>query len=123
MREIELSFHSQSSEETKYDPVGEFWLTFGSPPQYKLTRCTGDINFPTDLPSERDKVLTISLTRNSGEIRVVVHCNNKEVVNVVLSDIVCTKFDQWNTYWSRDVEKMRFDFQDTASDFYRAGKH
>ena len=106
-----------------YYPVGEFWLTFGSPPQYTLTRCSGDINFPTDLPSERDKVWKISLTRNLGEIRVVVHCNNKEVVNVVLSDTVCTKFDQWNTHWSRDVEKMMFDFKDTASDFYRAGKH
>ena len=106
-----------------YNSVGELWLTFGSPPQYTLTRCTGDINFPIDLPSETDKVWTISLTRNSGEIRVVVHCNNKEVVNVVLSDTVCTSFDQWNTYWSRDVEVMWFASQDTASDYYRAGKH
>ena len=101
--------------------IAEFRLTFRSPPQYTLTKCTGETNFPTNLPSEMDKVWTISLTRNSGEIRVIVNCNDKEVLNVVLSDTTCS-YSDWNTYWKKEVKKIKFDSTDTASDFYKAGE-
>ena len=103
--------------------AGMVALKFNSPEQYHLRYCRRHSNFPTDLPSETDKVWTISLFRTSSEIRVVINCNNKEVLNVVLSDTVCTNFDRWNTYWSRDVEQIAFEDYVKASDYYRPGKH
>ena len=102
--------------------AGDVYLYFTSPPQYQLTFCTSPTNFPTDLPSKTEKVWTITLSRVSGEIRVVIHCNDKEVLKVVLSDTTCSD-SRWSNYWSRDVEKISFaSYYDTASDFYRPGK-
>ena len=53
---------------------------------------------------------------------MVIYCNNKEVLNVVMSDATCT-VSTWSTYWGKDVEKMKFDSSlDSASDYYRAGE-
>ena len=102
--------------------AGGLILSFLSPPRFKLGFCsTSWTNFPTALPSETDKVWTI--TRSSGtDPSVVIHCNNKEVLNVVMSDVTCT-VSTWSTYWSRDVQEIKFDSSlDTASDYYRAGE-
>ena len=104
------------------DSAGGFFLYFTSPPQYGLDYCsTSWTNFPTALPTETDKIWTITLTRTSGTVRVIIHCNNKEVLNVVLSDTTCS-YSSWSTDWSRDVESILFHSYDTASDFYRPGK-
>ena len=105
-------------------PAGLVSLYFRSSPQYNFGYCSSSqTNFPTDLPSETDKVWTISLKRTPVEIRVLVNCNNEEVLNVVLSETECSESD-WNTYWSRDVEKIMFTSKyDTASDYYRPGKY
>ncbi|KAL5255462.1 hypothetical protein ACHWQZ_G010885 [Mnemiopsis leidyi] len=108
------------------DPAGGVVLDFfTSPPQYWLRYCTSWTYFPTDLPTETNKVWTITLSRVSGEIRVVITCNTVEVLNVVLSSTTCSDSDwsrdsDWSTIWSKDVEKIYFDSYDTASDYYRA---
>ena len=98
-------------------------LYFTSPPRYNLLDCsTSRTKFPTALPTETDKIWTMTLSRISG-IRLIIHCNNKEVLNVVLSDTTCGESD-WSEKWSRDVEKIKFDSTfDTASDYYRPGKY
>ena len=101
--------------------AGSFLLSF-SAPKYKLGHCSESwTDFPTDLPSEIDKLWTITLLKTAKEIRVVVHCNDKEVLNVVLSDTTCSD-ESWSTPWTRDVDQLKFDSSDTASDFYRPGK-
>ena len=66
------------------------------------------------------KVWRITVDKNSG-IRVVIHCNDQEVVNILTSSTTCSN-DAWNV-WSRDIAKIMFHSdQDTASDHYRAGK-
>ena len=63
--------------------------------------------FPTDLrPTDNDKVWRITLTKTSG-IRLVIHCNDKEVVNVLMSDTECS-VSQWNNYWSKERKKIKF---------------
>ena len=100
---------------------GGVFLSFTSPPQYWLFYCTSYTNFPTDLPSETEKVWTITMSRVSDEIRVVIHCNDKEVLNVVLSD-TCSH-SSWSERWSKDVDKIYFSSCcDTASDYYRPGE-
>ena len=111
---------------SQYSATGEYAggadIFFTSPPQYWLAFCsTSNTNFPTDIPSETDKIWTFSLVRTSGVPRLKVQCNNKEVLNLEISDTTCTD-SRWSTYWSRDVEKIMFPSEDTASDYYRAGK-
>ena len=99
------------------DQAGGVIIYFRSPPQYWLGQCISygnSKNFPTALPSETDKVWTI--TRSSGTPSVVIHCNNKEVLNVVLSDSICDN-SGWRAIWSRDAEKISFTSDDTTSDY------
>ena len=112
-----VSFYSGSSW------TGGVYLFFSSPPQYQLPRCSSSYtNFPTDLPSETEKVWTITKSKVSDEIRVIIHCHDKEVLNVVLSDTTCSK-SSWSERWSRDVDEIGFSPSwDTASDYYRPGK-
>ena len=103
--------------------AGGVFLSFSSSPQYQLLKCNSQTNLPTHLPAEKEKVWTINLARSLDEIRVVIHCNDKQVVNVVLSDTTCDE-SGFRTYWSKDVQKIFFSSSyDTASDFYRAGKY
>ena len=96
-------------------------LPFQTSPEYFLRRCTRDRhNFPTTIPSATDKVWKITLTRHSG-IRLVVHCNDVEVLNMVINDSSCDddyNGNVWSDFWSRKVEKIYFLSADTASDFY-----
>ena len=100
--------------------AGGVSLYFSSPPQYYLHDCSKSrTNFPTDLPSETDKVWTIT----KSKIQVIIYCNDKEVANVVMSDsyVMCSEISWWRDYWSRDVDKINFNSDDTASDYYRPG--
>ena len=100
--------------------AGGVSLYFTSPPHYWLIYCSSWTIFPTSLPTETDKIWKITLTRTSGTVSVIIHCNNKEVLNVVPSSTTCSQ-SIWY-YWSRDVEKIQFSRTDTASDYYRPGK-
>ena len=87
------------------------------PPQYRIFPCTGQrIDFPSDLPNATDKIWRITLSR-TPEIRIVIHCNDVEVANQLISDSTCSS-ENWDTFWSRDVEKIKFGGEDTASDQY-----
>ena len=114
--QLRVGLYSASGEH-----AGGVDLFFTSPPRYWLAFCTiSRLNFLTDLPSGNDKVWKVTLNRDSGVPHLVLHCNNKEVVNKVISGEECAHPD-WNKYWSKDVETIKFLPQDTASDYYRAG--
>ena len=114
---VSVTFYSGSSW------VGGVYLRFTSPPKYRLYYCGSlTYNFPTVLPSETDKVWTITKSKVSDEIRVVIHCNDKEVLNVVLSDTTCSH-SSWSESWSKAVDEIYFSSAyNTASDYYRQGK-
>ena len=97
--------------------VGGVILHFTSIPRYQLQYCTFRTNFSTELPTDTNKVWRISLTRTSG-IRLVIHCNEVEVLDLLMSESTCSDF-KWSIHWSRDVEKIYFSSLDTASDYYR----
>ena len=85
-------------------------IAFYSPPKYALWHCLQWFTFPDTLPSDAEKVWKITLNKTSG-IRFVIHCNDIEVVNVLVSDYTCNS-------WNRDVDTIEFESSDTASDFY-----
>ena len=104
--------------------AGGFYFYFKSSPLYWLGRCsTSWTSFPTELPPDAaaEKVWTVTLLRISGSRRVVINCDQKEVLNVVLSETTCSK--DYQGIWNRDVEMIIFlSSLDTASDYYRRGK-
>ena len=114
----ELSVSFLNGEENE---AGRVVLFFEPTPKYHLIWCTAsNTDFPTDLPSETVKIWKVTLSKTSN-VRLQIKCNNKEVLNLVLSDATCFS-GEWSTYWGRDVEQLMFRSSDTASDYYRAGK-
>ena len=107
--------------------IGGIFLYFTSPPQYYIGYCTSSKVDIANLPSEAEKVWTITFKRTSDVLTLVVHCNEVEVVNVVISGKNCAA-SSWSTVWSRKpAKKILFfsegDRKDTSSDYYRQGKY
>ena len=98
------------------DQVGGVLIRFSSSPLYALWHCTDWTNLPTSLPSDNDKVWRITLTRTTG-IKIVVQCNNFEVLNVLISDSTCAN-DQWRTNWGNEVKKIEFHTENKAFDLF-----
>ena len=61
------------------------------------------------VPDEGQRIWTI--TYNCVTLIVVIHCNGVEVLNMVLSDSVCTKHS-WTTYWEQSNGYVYFYNQD-----------
>ena len=98
--------------------VGKVRITFGSTPEYQLVFCTkGWSNFQTVPPPATDKIWRITVTR-SPDIRVKIHCNGVEVLNIVISDVTCGG-SEWIEHWTWDIEKIKFHATDTASKYYK----
>ena len=105
------------------DLIGRVRFRFSSTPQYHIAPCTSSwTNFPVSLPTEVEKVWRITLNRNSG-IRFLIHCNNVEVLNFLMSSDTCGD-SSWSTHWNKTVGKMAFfgPNYNAASDYYRAGQ-
>ena len=113
--EVEVRFFTSQRED-----AGGFNFYFKSPAEYLVWKCMRWYNkFPSNLPTTTDKVWKITLTRTL-DIRLIIHCNEVEVVNILISDSSCNGI-VWKSYWIRDVEKIWFDSADTASDYYGPG--
>ena len=98
--------------------AGAIHIDIWSTPKYFFENCmTGKTNFPTTVPSAAEKIWRITLDKSAG-IRLMLHCNEELVVNFLLSDQMCST-SYWSRYWSGNVEKIWFYFQDTASDYFR----
>ena len=101
--------------------AGGVLLDFTSPPQYTLKDCIYfRTDFSNEIPTETNKVWRITLIKTSG-IRLVIHCNEVEVLNILMSYSTCrdSHHGSWDIDWGKDVEKIRFGSSDTASDSYR----
>ena len=96
--------------------AGALELFFDSTHQYAIWYCSELTNFPTNLPSDNNKVWRVTLTRTSG-IRLVVHCNEEEVLNTLISDSTCGQ-SNWSNYWNKEVSKIIFS-DNTAADYYK----
>ena len=99
------------------DKVGGFLIKFSSSPLFALWHCTDWKSLPTGLPTDDDKVWKITLTRTTG-IRIVVQCNNVEVLNMLIFGSTCASSSNWNTYWSNYIKKIEFTVENRAFDLY-----
>ena len=104
------------------NPVGGFLINFYASPKFQVLRCMetaqdfpGSVNL---VPSNPINTWKIEWLRTIEEKRVVVHCNDLEVVNVQISDTECNN-GVWSTSWSQDIKKLKFNSDDTASKQYK----
>ena len=117
--EIRIKFIGDQGDE---DHAAGLVIRFGTSISYRLWKCfkseTNNKDFPVVPPSKNDKIWKIK--RISAERRLVIHCNEVEVLNVVLSEETCDT-SVWNTArWEKTATKIRFGGSDTASVFYRS---
>ncbi|KAL5255201.1 hypothetical protein ACHWQZ_G014590 [Mnemiopsis leidyi] len=104
---------------TPGEDAGGVWIYFTSTPQYWLYRCTSKrADFPCNLPAKVEKVWRITVDKTAG-IRVKIHGNSVEVVNVLLSDTTCSR-SSWKREWSRDIEQIYF--SSNVPNYYRAAQ-
>ena len=71
---------------THEEYAGGFEIEFLSSPKYLIGRCSAWTVFPVALPAQIDKVWKITLSQ--GDINLVVHCNNFDVLNRVFSNTI-----------------------------------
>ena len=106
--------------------IGSIWLWFSATPtRYYLGLCTKASAtwnyFPVTPPSATDKVCRFTLTKTAG-IRLVIQCNDVEVLNILMSDKTCND-RRWRKYWGTEkVTKIEFNSFDNVSVYYRPGK-
>ena len=104
--------------------AGGFFISFRSPtvPQYCIWHCFHNYrNFPVEVPSETVKIwrITFGRTTNGGR-QIIVHCNNKEVLNIELTESLCYDRD-YKAHWTRDPKWVIFSGGDQIADYYRPG--
>ena len=102
-------------------------IKIATTPQYWLNFCMPDSfrDFPTDivLPPPDEKVWVITITRTSG-VRIIVHCNGQEVLNLQLSNSLCTNWSAWSSYWNKDYDKISISSGDATFYFqFPPGKY
>ena len=114
--EVNLHFHT-----LRGDDAGGIEIYLSSTPQYFLKDCSlSRTKFQNNIPSGEDNIWRITKTNTSEDIRLQIHCNDVEVVDIMLSDTVCTEKSKWSTYWGRYAGKITFSPADTASQSYRS---
>ena len=100
-------------------------FNFLSPPKYHLRDCDGTPEnlFPTELPSDVNKVWRVTLIKTSvsGDadrltVRLLVHCNDKLVLDFMVSETTC--IETRPHWWERDVTQIWFADSDSASTYY-----
>jgi len=109
---IEVTLYEESGGSAS-DYVAYIDIIFGDEPTYLISSCvTSDTVFSTTLPSEQEKIWTITKTNTT----LTILCNGIEVVEVIFSAYT----EACQNAWSSDVEKIMFSAgNDTASDGYR----
>ena len=115
---VRLYFCTSDSEEVR---AGAVEIFFNAIPKYWIKHCMSkETEFSTSLPAGKDKIWRITKKRTAEDITVQIHCNDVEVVNLLMSDSTCNDTDkEWSKHWNRDVKKIRFTVADDASDEYR----
>ena len=102
--------------------AGGLYIQFVSVIRYHIVRCKTSYNqIEKSCPGSDGghKIWRVTL-KKAADIRLLIHCNNMKTIDVVISSGICGR-SEWNTYWSRSSDMIRYQTDDTASDFYRKG--
>jgi len=122
---VTITFNRQVS--ATYEMIGVLNIKFEDKLTYNLANCDPfgtyhdfDSNPPQPSGADKNLLWRITVDRTSG-VRIIIHCNNKEVANVPIgvSGTRCTASTTNQQQWGKQINKIEFDPGDTASDYYR----
>ena len=103
------------------ETAGGIIINFFSSVSYQFNGCfTTYVAFSANLPDTTNKVWRITFTKDAGT-RLVIHCNDIEMLDITASDSVCD-YPDWKLYYGRKMVKLNFYGLDTATDKYRPYK-
>ena len=112
-RRIDVHFFTDGN-----DYAGAISIITQSTPTYYIYFCSSHYSAsPASQPSANFEIWRITLTKTSG-VRLVVQCNEVEVINILMSSSTCSGSYSGDT-WTKDVNRISFSNVDTASYFYR----
>ena len=104
--------------------VGGARIKFSSPPRYNILKCSAngnnyEIPGSSKIPKDGNMIWKITLSVTDEGARILLHCNDVEVLNILTSDSECQD-SNWKNFWtsSMNVVMLVFETDDTASDFY-----
>ena len=109
-------------------PAGQYAgviILLRSTPWYNLNDCQRSYTeIPTSLPEDHNRIWKI--TKTSDPLGILIHCNDKEILNFQFSDTTCTE-RSWRSQWGQEMKRINF-YGDTASDYYyhlpgKVGQH
>ena len=96
-------------------------LIYPSSVSYLFDGCLQNyVDFSANLPDTTNKVWRITFTKDAGT-RLVIHCNDIEMLDITASDSVCDR-TEWKSFYDREMVKINFFSGDTATDKYRPYK-
>lgn len=96
---------------------GFFSVSFSALSEYQIGNCMVKPKpFLSILPIGKEREWSLNKTDGlgAGHPKLIVGCNDKTVLDIVLSDSVCD-FGNWSMFWSRDVDQIQFPSSDNAS--------
>ena len=92
--------------------AGGVTINFNADIEYKIGYCSTVVTpFTAALPAETKKTWTITYNYT----KLVLHCNGVQVLNVVLSECVDSR---WEDVWGSKPTQIEFGMMDDASDTY-----
>ena len=95
--------------------IGGVTIRLNANPDYQLLKCRHPwVSIPTSLPEDNNRIWKI--TKTSDPLGILVHCNDKEILNFQFSDTTCTD-KTWRSQWGQEMKRINF-YGDTASDYY-----
>ena len=107
--------------------AGALRIDLDKPPIYRISSCQSQYDwdyFPKSPPIvEEDNIYVwrVTLDKSDKDVRFQIHCNETEVLNIIMSDETCSH-SKWSDVWGgdKDIEQIEF-ISDTASTLYRPG--
>ena len=100
--------------------AGGIIIRLQATPQYYLYGCRQSYtDLSTPLPADDNRILTI--TKTSDPLGILVHCNDKEILNLQFSNTTCIGGyykDNWRKYWGQQLKRIYFHSWNSASNFY-----
>ncbi|XP_063693433.1 uncharacterized protein LOC134825211 isoform X2 [Bolinopsis microptera] len=99
--------------------IGRISIHLATVPKYYIRFCRNSAEeFPVSLPASDNDDRVWKITKLSQPVRVIIHCDNTEILHLQLSDSICSSHKaNWKNYWGKDIKRIKF-ISDTASDFF-----
>ena len=99
--------------------IGRISIQLATVPKYQITFChNSKKEFPVSIPASDNEKRVWKITKLSQPVRIIIHCDNTEILNLQLSESICSNHKaNWMNFWGKEIKRIKF-ISDSASDFF-----